>query len=115
MERWKVANSTEANPQPKPTLDQYDKICDEWRAKDKVAKFVGMYSSKRLYSDWQVAEPVESIRNKEKWPEFVRKMQEFYKPTDNPTHIIPQFSLQVIVAARRRVFSSVLQSGGKGS
>jgi hypothetical protein len=32
-----------------------------------------------------VVEPDESIRNKEKWPAFVRKIQEFYKPTDNPT------------------------------
>jgi hypothetical protein len=85
VERWKVANTTESNPQPKPTLDQYDKIRDEWQAKDKVAKFLGMFSSRRFYSDWQVAEPDESIRNKEKWPAFVRKIQEFYKPTDNPT------------------------------
>jgi hypothetical protein len=61
VERWKVANTTESNPQPKPTLDQYDKIRDEWQAKDKVAKFLGMFSSRRFYSDWQVAEPDESI------------------------------------------------------
>ena len=34
VERWKVANTTESNPQPKPTLDQYDKIRDEWQAKE---------------------------------------------------------------------------------
>ena len=65
VERWKVANTTESNPQPEPTLDQYDKIRDEWQAKDKVAKFLGMFSSRRFYSDWQVAEPDELIRNKE--------------------------------------------------
>merc|ERR1712240_341964 len=51
IERWKVANTTHDNPNPKPNLDQYDQVRDDWRSKDKVAKLLGMFSSDRLYSD----------------------------------------------------------------
>ena len=36
IERWKFANATTEITQPKPTLAQYDQICDDWRACDKV-------------------------------------------------------------------------------
>ena len=40
IERWKVANETTDSPNPKPNLEQYDQIRDEWRSKDKVAKLL---------------------------------------------------------------------------
>ena len=30
LERWKIANATEHNPNPQPTLEQYDKIKEDW-------------------------------------------------------------------------------------
>ena len=32
-------------------LAVYDQIVSDWQDKDRVAKFLGLYSSKRLYSD----------------------------------------------------------------
>ena len=51
LERWKSVNATERNPNPQPTLDQYDKIKEDWQAKDRLAKFLGMFSSAGLHSD----------------------------------------------------------------
>ena len=85
IERWIVTNATEAKPKPKPNLEQYDKICSDWKQKDKVAKLLGMFSSHKLYEDWCVAQPDENERAKTKWPEFVRAMKEYYKPTENET------------------------------
>ena len=85
IERWIVTNATEAKPKPKPNLEQYDKICSDWKQKDKVAKLLGMFSSHKLYEDWCVAQPDENERPKAKWPEFVRIMKEYYKPTENET------------------------------
>ena len=85
IERWKVANTSTQTPQPKPDLTQYDNIRDEWRARDKVAKFLGMFSSNRLYTDWKVAQPDDGRRKVSKWDDFVKTMKEFYKPTSNIT------------------------------
>ena len=38
IERWKITHTTADDPNPKPNIDQYDKICLDWRAKDKVTK-----------------------------------------------------------------------------
>ena len=51
IQRWKFTNTTQANPNPKPTLAQYNQISAEWRSKDRVAKFLGMFTSSRLYTD----------------------------------------------------------------
>ncbi|CAB4010524.1 Hypothetical predicted protein [Paramuricea clavata] len=59
VERWKLANDDK-----KPTLDDYDNIRDEWRSKDRVTKLLGIFSSKRLFADWKVAEPDDSKRAK---------------------------------------------------
>ena len=48
IERWKFANATADNPQPKPTLAEYDQIRNEWRSNDKVSKLVGIFSTNRL-------------------------------------------------------------------
>ena len=89
IERWKVTNTTDAKPNPKPNLEQYDKICSDWKQKDKVAKLLGMFSSHKLYEDWCVAQPDENERAKAKWPEFMRTMKEYYKPTENETLTLP--------------------------
>ena len=69
----------------KPDLDQYDKICLDWKAKDKVTKLLGMFSSHKLYEDWCVAEPDESRRTNVKWDQFTESMRKYYKPTENQT------------------------------
>ncbi len=73
------------NDDKKPTVDDYDNIRDEWRSKDRVAKLLGIFSSKRLFADWKVAEPDESKRSKTTWEYFVSTMQKHYKPTENLT------------------------------
>ena len=62
IERWKLANE-----EAKPTLEQYDTLRNEWRSKDRVAKFLGMFSSRRMYADWQVAEPDVTKRAQATW------------------------------------------------
>jgi hypothetical protein len=48
-----------------------------------VTKLLGIFSSKRLFSDWKVAEPDDSKRAKVTWKYFVTTMQQHYKPTKN--------------------------------
>ena len=50
LERWKIVNATERNSNPQTALVQYDKIKEDWQAKDRLAKFLGMFSSARLQS-----------------------------------------------------------------
>ena len=57
----------------------YDKIRDDWMSQDKVAKCLGMFSSPRLYEDWQTAEPDEDIRKKASWKLFIESMQKAYQ------------------------------------
>lgn len=85
LQRWKVAQTSDQNPDPKPTVDQYDKICIEWRDKDKVKKLLGIFSSHKLYEDWCIAEPDEVKRMNVRWPEFIRALKAYYKPTENTT------------------------------
>ena len=85
IKRWKFANPTTDTSQPKPNLAQYDQIRDDWRACDKVAKLLGMFSSNRLFTDWKVIQPDEETWKNAKWAQFVTGMNEFYKPTENIT------------------------------
>ena len=48
-------------------------------------KFLGMFSSVHLHSDWQVAMPNEKAGTTTTWKDFVDAMKEYYKPTQNPT------------------------------
>ena len=80
IERWKLANDT-----AKPMLEQYDSLRNEWRSKDRVAKFLGMFSSRQMYADWQVAEPDETKRTQATWEYFDAQIQAYYKPTENLT------------------------------
>ena len=43
IQRWKVMNITEQNKAPTPSVEQYDKICIEWKEKDKVKKLLGIF------------------------------------------------------------------------
>ena len=85
IERWKVTNATSENSSPKPSLAQNDKMCLDWKQKDKVAKLLGMFSSHKLYEDWCVAQPDEEERSSARWPEFVESIKKYYKPTENLT------------------------------
>ena len=51
VERWKISNTTTENPSPRPNLEEFDEICEDTKSRDKIAKFLGMYSSSRLYTD----------------------------------------------------------------
>ena len=82
VQRWKYAQTNKDND---PSLDEYDEIVEEWRGKDKVSKFLGIYSSKRFYSDWLAAEKMKLIEKKSTWANFVDKMKVYYKPTENAT------------------------------
>ena len=81
IERWKLANEVDT----KPNLEQYEEIRTEWRSKDRVAKFLGIYSSKRSFVDWKAAEVSETNRKAATWEIFLQKMREYYKPTENST------------------------------
>ena len=71
--------ATEVSP------DQYDVIVDAWKEKDKVAKLLGLYSSRRFYNDWMVAAPVEAERKAANFDILVQKMRKYYAPTENLT------------------------------
>ena len=61
LKRWKITNTTAETPDPSPTLAQYDQIREEWKSRDRVTKFVGMFSSVRFQADWRNAQPDENI------------------------------------------------------
>ena len=85
IQRWKLGQVDPAKVGTEPTLAQYDQIVEDWRQRDMVAKFLGLYSSKRMFSDWQAALPSEVERKSASWALFVGKMEEYYKPTENST------------------------------
>ena len=80
IQRWKLGNNNR-----NPTMTEYDDIIDQWKSKDMVAKFLGIYSSRRLVSDWTMASPVEKARKEATWQQFKEAMQSYYKPTENLT------------------------------
>ena len=85
LQRWKITNTTVDVPDPKPDLAQYDAIVLYWRERDRVAKFLGMFSSQRMYADWTVAQPDTAIREVATWNVFKQTMHEYYLPTENAT------------------------------
>ena len=80
IHRWKLGHAEAV-----PLMEEYDTIVEQWKAKDMVAKFLGIYSSRRLYYDWISAEPADESRKKATWAIFKAKMQEYYKATENLT------------------------------
>ena len=80
IERWKLVNED-----AKPTLQQYDSIKAKWQSKDKVAKVLGLYCSKCIFEDFKAAIPAEAERDLCNWPDFLKAMRQYYKPTVNST------------------------------
>ncbi len=80
LQRWKLGHENR-----NPTITEYDELIDQWKAKDMVAKFLGIYSSRRLVSDWTMAVPVEKARKEATWTQFKDVMQTYYRPTENLT------------------------------
>ena len=97
IERWKFLNVDQ-----KPGIDDYDKIVEELKSKDRVAKFLGMYSSRRLFSDWKAAVPEEDLRKRSTWANFVKKIQAYYKPTENPT--LKNFQFRSVTQGKAETF-----------
>ena len=48
LSRWKVANKKD------PSLEEYDSIDASWKSLDMVRKCLGLFSSPRLNSDWEL-------------------------------------------------------------
>ena len=70
IQRWKVENTVQGQQAPIPTLEQYDNLVSSWRSRDKVAKCLGLFSSNRLYTDWQIAEAEEADCRASTWDNF---------------------------------------------
>ena len=104
LQRWKATNGTAAEPDPVPSLDQYDEISDQWKSKDKVAKVIGMFSAARLASDWETVIPNEKLRKKSTWDEFKTAMCNFYAPTENPT--LSNFHFRDLIQGPDECFTS---------
>ena len=85
LSRWKILNATTENPDPKPTVEQYDAVRNDWRSKDRVAKFLGLFSSKRFQTDWTAAQSTATLCDSATWPLFLQYMREYYKPTESST------------------------------
>ena len=87
IQRWTLQNTTEARPDPKPSLLQYDQLVSDWKSKDKVSKFLGIFSSERLYQDWCMAKDahIAEIANRQNptWDTFLGALRDFYAPTQN--------------------------------
>ena len=99
IERWKFCN-----PDKKLDMSDYDDIRLDWISKDMVAKFLGIFSSPRMYEDWQAALPDEAARKKVTWKEFVQKMQEYYHPTENLT--LKNYQFRTITQGNSESFSA---------
>ena len=84
ISRWKLTNTSEANPDPVPTVAQYDLVRNTWRNRDKVVKFLGLFSSQRFQKDWSAAQPDEALRDAATWTLFKQYMTVYYRPTENP-------------------------------
>ena len=118
IERCKITTATPENASLKPSLEQFDKICEQAKSRDKISKFLGMYSSNKLYTDWCMAAPEEKTRKNTHWCDFVKAMTTYYKPTENITlkHFHFQSNMQkdgetfiafcnrVLVEARSHIF-----------
>ncbi len=83
--RWKVETRTAEVADPVPTIDQYDTVRNNWRSKDKVSKFLGLFSSKRFQTDWTAAQPDVNLRENATWTQFQEYIREYYRPTENST------------------------------
>ena len=78
ISRWKVEHATAANPDPTPTVQQYDALRSSWRSKDKVNKFLGLFASKLFQTDWIAAQPNEALRENATWKLFLDYVKAYY-------------------------------------
>ena len=86
IQRWKLEHPpTEHVANPMPTVDEFDAMKEQWKSRDKIAKVLGMFSSERLFNDWEIALQDETARVNATWNVFKTTMEIFYKPTENPT------------------------------
>ena len=97
IQRWQFLNVDK-----KPGLADYEEIVEDLKSKDKVAKFLGLYSSRRLFADWKAALPDDEARKRSSWDNFVMKMQAYYKPTENPT--LKNFQFRSISQGKAETF-----------
>ena len=101
IQRWKLENAD-----AQPSVAQFDVIKAAWQSKDKVKKFIGLHSSRRFFSDWEAAEPDETVRDHARWNDFVTTMQTYYKPTENIT--LKKLSFQVFMPRSKRKLYGIL-------
>ena len=99
IERWKLEHED-----AKPNLQQYNQLHEDWQSTDKVIKVLGLYSTQRLYSDWQLAEPSETERTKTGWDTFKTKMRAYYQPTQNLT--IKHYQFRQLTQQKNETFST---------
>ena len=85
LQQWKIENTSDEVPDPKPTMIQYDTVRNQWQSQDKVAKFLGIFSSPRFQADWLISLPNEGNRKVATWDVFVTAIRQYYKPTENLT------------------------------
>ena len=104
LNRWKIMNTTTEVPNPKPTINEYDALVANWQSKDKVAKFLGMFSSTNFHNDWLAAQPDETLRTNAGWTDLVRYMSEYYKPTENLT--LKNFHFRALSQSKGQTFSA---------
>ena len=71
IQRWKAEHTTTESIDPRLSLAQYDNIRDMWQSKDKATKLLGMFSSNRLVTDWEIIETNEQSRKEVVWDVFV--------------------------------------------
>ena len=79
--KWKTEHADAGDP----NATQRVTIRNEVVSRDKVRKLLGFFASIRLQQDWKAAEPTEETRNNCTWTDFLTKMRNFYKPTENST------------------------------
>ena len=77
IQRWVLGNTTTENPKPVCSVAQFDQMKNEWKEQDKVKKVLGIFSSPRMYADWETALPDEQQRNNATWTEFKAAMEVF--------------------------------------
>ena len=110
---WKIENITDAVANPTPNLNQYDEVVDNWKSKDKVTKFLGMFTSHRFYTDWQAAEPNSQTRKAAGWTVFLTFMKEYYRPTENLT--LKNFHFRGLSQGETETSAAFCNPGGKRS
>ena len=108
VERWKMINVDK-----KPSLEEFDSIVEEWKSHDRVAKFLGLYSSRRLVSDWKAACPEEKERKKGRLvfvcPIHVRFLQA------NREFDTQELPVPFACTREKRIVYGFLQPRGEGS